>query len=285
MRVRSRKIRKGLERGDVAEAFESGSIVVVNKFKKEGIALGMGSEVSMGNTSLGLTGNGLDDAAIEALDETVGLRTEWSDEAVDDFAFGADAIERVTTRGAIEGFVFHSNGEAIRELAPIVRDDGVYRMGKVFEEACEEARGGTRIAAGVDFEEDVAGSAIDGDECVALSLLQRRQVFDVDMDEADGGGFEAANGRPLQLGPLIETMPFKRAMNGASGELWIDATGHHLGDVIESQADFGAQLANQGFFDRRKADLKMLGNMRAIADRGTASPASYSGLADAELGG
>src|SRR4051794_18205463 len=61
--VWSRRISEGLERCEVIETFETGSIVVVNETVEEGIAIGMRSEQSVSDTAFGLPADGFDDAA------------------------------------------------------------------------------------------------------------------------------------------------------------------------------------------------------------------------------
>ena len=58
------------------------------------------------------------------------------------------------------------------------------------------------MAAGMDFQIDVPGGAVDGDESVRFAPLERRQVFQVDVDEADRGVLEAAADRLDGLGRL-----------------------------------------------------------------------------------
>ena len=61
-------------------------------------------------------------------------------------------------------------------------------------EAIEKAGGGLAPAIGQDFEIDKAGGAIDGDISAAAAPVERRQVFDIDVDEpgrrvgVEGGG-------------------------------------------------------------------------------------------------
>ena len=82
-----------MEWGQVAEAFESGSVVVANEALKEAIAIVMRDEEPMRYAAFRLTADGLDNAAIEAFDESIGLRPEWPGEPMLDFMLGADAIE------------------------------------------------------------------------------------------------------------------------------------------------------------------------------------------------
>src|SRR4249920_1606099 len=84
-RVWSRGIIEGLERGDVSETLETGSIVVVNKAIEKGISIGVGEEAPVGAAAFGLSADGLNDAAVEAFDHAVGLRMIGFGEAVVDF--------------------------------------------------------------------------------------------------------------------------------------------------------------------------------------------------------
>ena len=174
LRVWSRKISESLERCQVAEALESGSIVIANKADEEGISLGMRCEHAMGGAALWLAADGVGDAAIEALDHTVGLWPVRSGEAMLDFVFAAEAVEEMPAGRPIMRLALHVDGEAVGEFAAIVGEDGVNRMWKVSEEVFEETGGGLGIALGVDFDIDVAGGAVDRDEGVTLASLQSR---------------------------------------------------------------------------------------------------------------
>src|SRR5215216_4070068 len=234
-RVRSRRIGEGLERRQVVETLETGSIVIIDEAVEESITVGVRDEEPMSDAAFGLATDGFDDAAVKSFDETIGLRPVWSCQAVVDSAFGADLIERMTAGRSIMRLVLHIDGEAIGELAAVVGEDGVNAMREVDEEAFEEAAGGIGIALGMDFQIDIAGGAVDGDEGVALAPLQGRQMLDIDMNEADGGLLEDADFGLVGLGSPVEGMAFETPMDGAAGELGIDAAAHHLGDVIERQ--------------------------------------------------
>jgi len=97
LRVWSRGIVEGLERGQIAEALEAGSIVVANEAEQEGVPLGMRCEEAVCDTAFGLTSDRLDDATVEALDEPVGLWMEGFCESMSDAVIGADAVEGMTT--------------------------------------------------------------------------------------------------------------------------------------------------------------------------------------------
>ena len=73
VRVWSREIGKGLERGAIVEAFEPCSIVVSDEAIEEGIAVLMRFEQPARDTPFWLAADGIDDAPVEALDKTIGL--------------------------------------------------------------------------------------------------------------------------------------------------------------------------------------------------------------------
>jgi hypothetical protein len=181
-------------------------------------------------------------------------------------------------------FVFHVDSEAVGELAAIVGEDGMDRIREVGEEPGEEAGGSFRVALWMDFHIDIAGRAIDSDEGVALPPLQGRQVFEIDVNEADSRLFEDADRRLVGLGPLVEAVASEAAMNGAARELGVEAAMHHLDDVVERQRKPGPQFANQRLLHRGKADCQALGSMGTIGDRVAAAPAPNGGLADAQFG-
>ena len=85
-----------MERCEVVEAFETGSIVVGNEANEEGIAVGVRDEEAVGAATLGLLADGLDDTPVEALDEAVGLGPIGPCEAVVDALLGTAPIEGVT---------------------------------------------------------------------------------------------------------------------------------------------------------------------------------------------
>ena len=73
-------------------------------------------------------------------------------------------------------------------------------------------------------------------------------------------------------------------MDRAARELGIEAAPHDLDDIVERQCQPRAQLADERLFYRREADRQVLGRVRAVVDRGTATPAAYGRFADPELG-
>ena len=73
-RVWSREIGEDFEGSLVAEAFETGSVVIGHEPVEEGIAIGLVGKGSVSDAPLWLVADGFGDASVEAFDETVGLR-------------------------------------------------------------------------------------------------------------------------------------------------------------------------------------------------------------------
>src|SRR3954447_26483210 len=238
----------------------------------------------MSAAALGLATDGLDDSAVKTFDETIGLWPVGSCEAVVDTPFGTDLVERVAAGGSIIPLVLHVDGEAIGELAAVVGEDGVNAMREVDQEAFEEAAGGIGIAFGMDFQIDVAGGAVDGDEGIALAPFQGRQMLDIDMNEADGGLLEDADLRLVGFGSPVEGMTFETTMDGAAGKLGIDAAAHHLGDVIERQLQMGPQFTHERFIHCRQTGCHGLWRVRAMVDAAATAPAADRSLADPQVG-
>ena len=131
---------------------------------------------------------------------------------------------------------------------------------------------------------DIAGCSVDGDEGVAFAPLQRRQVFQVNVDEPDRRLLEAASGRLVRLGPLADAVALEAAMNGAPGELGVETAAHHLDDVVERQIELGAQFADQFLFQGGQGDAHPLRPVRAVLGAAALPPAIDGPIADAKLG-
>lgn len=274
-----------MDGSQVAEALKTGSIVVVYEAVEEGIAIGVGAKEAVGDAALGLLTDGFDDAAVEALDKSIGLGPVWSGEAMVDVVLGAEAIEGMLAGRPIMGLALHIDREAVGELTAIVGQNGVNAMWELGDEAAEKAGSGFGIAPGMDFEIDVTCGSIDGDEGIALSSLQGWQVFEIDMDETDSGLLEGADRWFFGFRPLVQPETFKAAMDCAPGKTGIDAPPHHLSDVVERQVQLRPQLTNQCLVELRETGSKRLGRMRVVSDRGPPPPPADCGLTDAELGG
>src|SRR6267378_2872341 len=210
-RVWSREIGKGFQGSEVAEAFESGPIVVGNKAVEEGVAIGMAGKGAPCAAAFWFPTDGLGDAAIEAFDETVGLGPIRSGQAVIDLVFGADEIERVMAGGFTGRLVLHVDGKAVGELGAVVGQDGVNAIWEVSQESPEEARRSLGIAPSMDFDIDVAGGAVDRDEGIALAPLQGRQMLQIEVNEADRGLFKDADAGLVRLVALADPMALEAA--------------------------------------------------------------------------
>src|SRR5713101_5679669 len=113
-RVVSREIGQGFGGCLVVEASQAGSIVVGDEGVEVGVALSVIEEASMvGGAVLRHTVEMLADAAIEALDHAVGLRSEGSGQAVSDSAVVAHDIEGTLTGGLVERSVLSVAGKAV----------------------------------------------------------------------------------------------------------------------------------------------------------------------------
>src|SRR6266852_5956442 len=196
LRVVSREVSQGLGGCLVVKTSQAGSIVVIDEGVEVGISFGMVEEASMmGGAVLRHAVEMLADPAIEALDHAVGLRPEGSGQPVGDAVAATDDIEEVVSGGFVLGLGLFVDGEAVGEFGAVVGQDGVDLKGEAVEEALEKAGSGGGAAIGQHFEVDKAGGAVDRDVGVAALAAQRREVFDVDMDEAGGGiGFERQDG-------------------------------------------------------------------------------------------
>src|SRR3954471_13277525 len=187
-------------------------------------------------------------------------------------------------RWSIGRLALHVDGEAIRELAAIVGEDGVNGMREVLEEALEELGCSLCIPIGMDLQIYITGGPVDGDECLTLASFQRTQMLEINMDEADGRLLEDADRRLVGFGPLVETMADQAAMDGATRQIGIDTTFHYLGDVVERQLQLSSQFANESLFEGRETDRQSLRDMRTISDCRAVSPPADRRLAHPQLG-
>jgi hypothetical protein len=243
----------------------------------------MARKGSPGTAALGFAADGLGDTAVEAFDETVGLRSIWSGQAVIDLVISADEIEWVIAGRLALRLVLHIDGKAVGELGAIIGQDGVDAMREVSQESLEKARRRLGIAPWEDFDIDVAGGAVDGDEGIAFAPLQGRQMLQVEVNEADSGLFKDADFGPVRLVELADTVALKAAMDGAARQLLVDAPPHHFDDVVQRQLQCCSQFANQRLFHGRQVRRQPVRPVRAVADRGPAAPATDRGLADAKF--
>jgi hypothetical protein len=112
--------------------------------------------------------------------------------------------------------VLHVDGETVGELGAVVGQDGVNAMWEVGQEAAEEAGRRLGIAPPMDLDIDIAGGAVDRDEDIAFAPLQGRQMFQIDVDEADSGLLKDADAGPVRLVVAADPMAMEAAMDGAA---------------------------------------------------------------------
>src|SRR5947208_13572338 len=92
VRVWSREIGERFKGSDITETFEAGPIVISDEAVEEGVTVGMAREGAAGDAALGFSADRLGDAAVEAFDQTIGLRPIRSGQAVVRAVVGADGI-------------------------------------------------------------------------------------------------------------------------------------------------------------------------------------------------
>ena len=100
------------------------------------------------------------------------------------------------------------DGKAIGEFGAVVGQHGVNGEREAGEKALEKAGRGDGPAIGQDFEIDKAGGAVDRDIGVAAAAVERRQVFDVDMDKP-GRRLGVEGGRRGFCGVRRAEMPWR----------------------------------------------------------------------------
>ena len=142
------------------------------------------------------------------------------------------------------------------------------------EETPEKASGGVGPAIGQDLQDRQSGwrgrwrprlSAGAGSG-IAAAAVERRQAFDIDVNEAGLGYRSQRQGRGLFRGSgERKAMPLKAAVDGAARQPRVDAAPRRLGDVVERQGEAAAQLDNQGFFPWRQAGVEAMWAGRAMA--------------------
>ena len=223
LRVVSREISEELGGCLVAEASQTGAIVVGDEGVEVGVAFGMVAKAAMGPQLRSLL-KMLAEAAIEAFDHAVGLRVKRTDQTVDDAMPGAGAIEGVVARWFVVRLELFVDGKAIGEFGAVVGQHGVNGEREAGEKAFEEPCRGDGAAIGQDLEIDKAGGAVDRDISVAAAAVERRQVFDVDTDKPRRRRGVEGGRRCLLRGEAgADAMALQAAVNGAARQLWVDA--------------------------------------------------------------
>ena len=281
--VVSRKIGEELGGRLIAETSQAGAIVVGNEGVEVGVTFGMVAKAAMG-LQLGSAIEMLAQAAVEAFDHAVGLRSEGTDQTVGDPTLGTDAIEGMLARGFVVRLVFLVDSEAVGELGAVVGEDGVDGEREGGEKAFEEVGRGGGPAIGQDLEIDKAGSAVDGDIGVTAAAVERRHVFDIDVDEAGRGVGVKGGGRGfLRREAGGDAVALQTAVNGAARQFGVDAAPHRLDDVVERQSEAAPQLDHQGFFPISQGGAQPMRAGRSIDEVLTALPARHGAAVDAEF--
>ncbi len=205
---------------------------------------------------------------------------------------GAEAIKSVVAGRFVVRLALFVDGEAIGELGAsgfrtgqaVVGQNGVDFEREAFEEAGEKAGRGIRSAIGQDLEIDKAGGAVDRNIGVRAAAVERRQIFDVDVDETGRiigvkdrrrGFFGGETGR--------DSVPLQAAVDGAARQLGVDTAPHRLDDVIKRQGEAAAQLDRQGFFPLRHGSVRPVRPGRAVGHLRAGFPPRHSAAVNAEL--
>ncbi len=185
-----------------------------------------------------------------------------------DQTLGTDAIKGVVAGRLVVRLGLFVDGEAVGEFGAVVGQDGMDLEREAGAEAVEKAGRGLGPAIGQDFEIDKAGGAIDGDIGVTAAPVERRQVFDVDVDEPGRRLGVKGGGRRFVLGVAGgEAVPLQAAVDGAARQPGIDAAPHRLGDVVERQRQLRRSSITKASSQSVKAGFKRCGRV----DRSTTS--------------
>ena len=251
----------------IAEASQPGAIVVGDEGEQVGVTFGVIEKAAVvGGAVLRHAVEMLAEAAVEALDHAIGLRPERTGEAVGDGALRASLVKGMLTGGFVVRLGLFVDGKAVGEFGAVVGEHGVDLERKAVEETPEKAGGGGGPAIGQDLETDKAGGPVDGNIGVGAAAIERRQVFDIDVDEAGWriglkGNGRSFFGREATGDPVALQAP----VNSAARQRGIDAAPHRLGDVVERQGEAAPQLDDQGFFPCVRLVLRRCGRVERSA--------------------
>src|SRR6516225_1789287 len=271
----------------VVDASQAGAIVVGHEGVEVGVAFIVVAKAAMvGDMVLRHPVEMLAEAAVEALDHAVGLRSEGPGEAVSDRALGAELVKGMGARGFVVGLGFLVDGEAVGKFGAVVGQDGVDRKREAVEEAREKTRGGGGAAIGEDFEIEKASSAIDRDIGVAAPAAERRRVFDIDVDKAGRRVGSESGGRCLVGGEAGgEIVPHQAAVDSAARQLRVDAAAYRFDDVVERQREAAAQFDDQRFLPIGDHGGQAMRAGGAVGDVLAGSPTRHGAAMNAELAG
>ena len=159
------------------------------------------------------------DGAVRAFDLAIGPRMLWLGQPVIDVGEGTGVFESVSSEGLLArdhladlgwgpGFAL-----GIGEVDAVVGQHRMDLVGYRLDEGAQEVGCGARGCFDVQRSEGELAGAVDGDEEVELAF-GGLHFGDVDMEEADGIGFESLPDRlvSLDLGESTDAMALKTAM-------------------------------------------------------------------------
>ncbi len=280
----SRLISEGLQRGEVSKASQSCAIIIMDESVNESVSSGMGWEAVFTAVTAGRGSvvQGFGETAVEALGHAVGLGLEWPCEAVADAIGLADAVEGMAAGWDIFLFPICCS-EAIGELGAVIGQHRMNWMSEGIQKAAEASGDGLGVAPFDDLGMDEAGGTFDGNEDISLCFVQARQMFEIDVNEAERLGVETARlclGRPFRP---ADAVALEAAMNGTAGQLGVHAALHDFGKIVEGQAETASEFEDEVFLDWREADGEPFWRVRAVLDGGSIFPAPDGCLADAEF--
>jgi hypothetical protein len=282
----SREVVEAFGGGLIAEASQSGSIVVVDEGVDEGVALGVvveavAAEVGL-RSRMGVEGFG--EAAVEALGHAVGLRAVGPGELVAHAVGLADLVEGMS---AGSGFARAPAGvaEAVGELRAVVGQDGVDGVAEALEEACEAGGDGGPAAVLDDLHMDEAGGPLDGHDDIGRPALQPGQVLQVEVHIAERRGREALRGLAGVARSLRDAPALEEAVQRGARDVGSEAAAHHLQGVVQRQPQPGAQLHGDLLLLKGEPGGQDVRPRRAVEPVLARLPSPDRRLADAQLPG
>lgn len=215
----------------------------------------------------------LGDAAVEALDHAVGLGPARRDEAMFDAELGTALIKAVRP-GRLTLAV---GGEAVGEFFGVVGQDRVGFERRRLVQLLEKAFGRAAALVRHQLHIDPARGAVDGHAGAAPLVLvaHLRQVLDIDVHEAWLIGFEGLAGRGLGLRRLRQfrdAVAPQHAVQRRAAHLRGNELARHRQQVVQRQAQRGAQIQHQRFLPVVQRFTQLMRRMTAIRRRLSAAP-------------
>ncbi len=167
---------------------------------------------------------GVFDGAVHALDLAVRPRMLWLGQSVIDVLEGAGIFEGVGAEEFLACDHFADLGGApgfalgVGEVGAVIGEHGMDLVGHSLDQGAQEVGCGARCCLGVQFGEGELAGAVDGDEEVEFAF-SGLNFCDVDMEEADGIGFEFLLRRllALRIRKPGDAVPLQAAVRGRQG--------------------------------------------------------------------